>query len=431
MTKSKRVFVAGCFDGLHDGHLFLLKECKKLGELHVAINEDEDVKRRKGNNRPIYSNQVRMENLYKSGADFVHVFNGNDDLKKLISNLRPDYIVTGRQDYKLEEVVGYDICGQWGGTVINIPQSLGVSTTSKLTPNIHITGGAGFIGSNLVRYLNSFGIRPVIYDRLDNWKNLAGLDFKYGGKYCYEGSGILVHLGAKVDTTEVMSDDLWHNNVEHSLDLIKEWDGKIIYASSGAVYGNEEKDFTERIDGLKPMNAYAFTKWYLDRELFQIRSIKKPVYGLRFFNVYGPNEDHKGTMRSIVHRFVKKVAPLYIDNGVQLDKFGDKFWDRYWSIFADGKQARDCVHVEDVCSVIKFFIDNEPTSGIYNVGTGEATDFNTLAKLVQPNMDIKYSPLPDNLKDQYQFYTKADISKLRAAGYDKEFIKVEEGIKKL
>lgn len=289
---------------------------------------------------------------------------------------------------------------------------------------IIITGGLGFIGSGLIRLLNKDGIVPYVIERKDRigekWRNVAGLSFNlideppYGGLPC-----TIVHLGADVDTTAPMSRELWKNNVDYTLDLLetrRDYCGPIprfIYASSASVYGAEESNFAERLE-VKPLNAYAFTKWQLDNLLKD----KYNVYGLRFFNVYGPNESHKEGMKSLISR------ALDIKDGVfEIFKTGRED-------ISDGEQARDFIHLEDICRVIKYFIETEDNEGgLFNVGSGRATSFNEIADILK--LEKRYVDMPAAVKDQYQFYTRADLTKLRAAGYTEPFLTVKEGIDRM
>lgn len=308
-----------------------------------------------------------------------------------------------------------------------------------MTPSIHLTGGLGFIGSNLVRHLNARGITPYVYDRLEGerWRNVVGLSFHLRGKHELLGSGgilddTLIHLGADVDTTAPFTSDLWANNVTYSLNAVQRFEhGRVVYASSAAVYGAEESDFTERLYGLKPLNAYAFTKFALDQDLFGRApvAVVKECYGLRLFNVYGPNEEHKGEMASVVHKAISG----------QLARYGDCNTVKHWNLFkshragvADGDQQRDFVHVDDVCEVICHFALGEARErGVYNVGTGTARSFKELVTAIDPTLDIEYRDMPANLRDQYQYHTKADLTRLRAAGYTKSFMTLEEGVKRM
>ena len=205
--------------------------------------------------------------------------------------------------------------------------------------------------------------------------------------------------------------------------LLKELDSfhspTVIYASSGSVYGNEEMDFTERIDGLIPTNAYAFTKWSLDSNMHR----RPGAYGLRFFNVYGPREQAKGDMASLVHKGLAKEAPLYRDGQWKLFK-------SHRPDVRHGEQARDFVHVDDVCNVIWHFATTDQARGIYNVGSGTARTFNDLVTAVDPTLPIEYVDMPEVLRPQYQYHTKADLTKLRAAGYTEPFMTLEQGVEK-
>lgn len=291
--------------------------------------------------------------------------------------------------------------------------------------HVCLTGGFGFIGSNLIRLLNSKGIAPYVIEHKDRlakkWKNVTGLAFHLVDDVPYPGlPSTVVHLGANVDTTEGMSRELWENNVDYTLRLLekrREYCGPIprfIYASSASIYGAEDKDFTERVDGLKPLNAYAFTKWQLDSVLRDAPN----VYGLRFFNVWGPNEGHKGGMQSIIARAMEAK------NGVfEIFKTGRPD-------VKDGEQARDFIHVEDVCKVIWHFIETEDSAGgLFNVGSGRATSFNEIADALK--LEKRYIDMPESVKGQYQFYTCADVTKLRAHGYEAPFLTVAEGIARM
>ena len=288
-----------------------------------------------------------------------------------------------------------------------------------------VTGAFGFIGSNLVEALNRRGIVPYVIDKwkVDDpkWKNIRGLNFirideSEVGSLTLPGEKlVVVALGASVDTREGMSEALWENNVESVIRLSCHAD-KFIYASSGATYGLEENDFTERVVGLRAANPYAQTKLALDDYFYN----KDRTYGLRFFNVFGPREFHKGDMASLVTKGLLKQPPLYADGK--------------WHLFKHPSGlpiSRDFVFVGDVVKAIIHFVDtNGIKSGVYNIGSGESRSFESLVKAVE-DIPIEYVDLPDALKDQYQRVTKANLTKLReVAGYKEPFLTLEEGIEK-
>ena len=308
-------------------------------------------------------------------------------------------------------------------------------------PSICVTGGFGFIGSNFVAHLNSLGITPLVIENLSNagekWRNVIGLSFTLIARDEIPWGATVVHLAANVDTTEAFNGSLWDNNINYSLALHRETvsrGGRFIYASSAATYGAEESDFRERIDGLKPLNAYGFTKWQLDNALKD-----KQAIGLRFFNVFGPREGHKGRMASVVHNALTLKSPLYTP-AVEMSSrsIRTKSDLAHWSLFkshregvSNGDQCRDFIYCQDVCKIIHRAIFKEVPSGIYNVGTGVARTFNDLVKAVDPTLSVRYVDMPSDLHNQYQYRTCADISRLRTVlGYTAPFTTLEEGIAK-
>lgn len=299
-----------------------------------------------------------------------------------------------------------------------------------LNKSILLTGGFGFIGSNLIEFLNSHDIVPYIMEQTsligEKWRNVAGLRYKMlSDPNDLPKNPIVVHLGASVDTREPMNAGLWGNNYDLTLALHKVA-SKFIYASSAAVYGNESSDFTERVEGLRPTNAYAFSKWSLDNHFFGNGKRTAYTYGLRLFNVFGPRELHKGSSSSLVHKALTKSSHY------QSDSSGT-----YWSLYGSGSPSipndqhhRDFIYVEDVCNIIWHFIVNDPDQGAYNVGTGSSRTFSDILKIVDPSLEIRYSIMPPELHKQFQYYTKADLTKLRRVGYDGSFISLEDGIQK-
>ena len=264
----------------------------------------------------------------------------------------------------------------------------------------------------------------------EKWRNVVDCKFTLLNKNIFWNSKpnncILIHLAANVDTAEKMSNYLWDNNVNLTLKLVQmfsaEIGNKIIYASSASVYGAEEKDFSERINDLKPLNAYGFTKLQIDKELWDLTHI----YGLRFFNLYGSGENFKGNMQSVINQAINKTFPLY-----NKEKNCWQLFRSYRPDIKDGEQMRDFIYVEDVCDIIYHFMINDIKGGIYNIGSGIARSFNELVNIVDNNIPIKYVDIPENIREHYQYYTCSNNTKLhKIAKYNKEFIKLEDGIYK-
>jgi len=301
---------------------------------------------------------------------------------------------------------------------------------------IIVTGGAGFIGSNVVKQLNTEGITDVIIvDELgadDKWKNLIDLQYStfiHKNKFLQElpslAPNLIIHMGACSDTTETDADYLMNNNYEYSKeihDYCSITGCRLIYASSAAVYGNGKSDDSDKnVNDLMPLNMYGYTKKLFDQYVLKQ---KTNSVGLRFFNVYGPpREIHKGRMASVVYHAKKQIMST---GKVKLFK-------SYKKGVKDGEQKRDFVHVQDIVRVILWFKKHPKKSGIYNVGTGTARTFNDLAKAVFNAMKqktvIDYVDMPEGLNTQYQYFTQANITKLRRAGYTKKFLSIEQGTK--
>ena len=294
-------------------------------------------------------------------------------------------------------------------------------------PLIIITGGSGFIGSGLVRHLNDSGIdNLILVDDLgssDKWKNLTGKSFvdllhKDQLFEWLEGKGAeigaIVHLGACTKTTETNANYLLENNYRYSVKLAEyalKNDIRFVYASSAATYGDGELGFNDDLAGinsLKPLNMYGMSKQLFD--LWAKREgILNEIVGLKFFNVFGPNEFHKGRMSSaIVH-----VLPSILNEGVvRLFKSNDP------KNFADGGQMRDFIYVKDVVRMICAFLSSKVT-GIYNIGSGQASSWNELANAIFHAVGspprIEYIDMPTDLIGKYQNYTCADMRKTQAA----------------
>ena len=308
---------------------------------------------------------------------------------------------------------------------------------------IVITGGAGFIGSALVAALNKRQITDVlVVDQLgtdQKWKNLRNLSFAdYVEKDDFlemviEGKldapvEAVFHLGACSDTTEANASYLVKNNYEYSK-LLAQWatdaDIHFVYASSAATYGDGSAGFSDdeqKIENLKPLNMYGYSKQLFD--LWARRTgLSKKIVGLKYFNVFGPNEYHKGDMRSFV---VKAFEQINASGKVRIFK-------SYEDQYADGEQVRDFIYIEDAVNMTLFFLDNPQLSGLFNVGTGDARTWNDLVIAVfvamgrKPN--IEYIDMPTSIRNQYQYFTEADITKLRKAGYNKQTTPLEDAIK--
>ncbi len=312
---------------------------------------------------------------------------------------------------------------------------------------IVVTGGAGFIGSNLVAALDKRGERVAVSDWLgtdDKWRNLAKRDLEtivapenlmdflnyYAGDI-----EIIFHMGAISATTERDADKILENNFRLSRSLwlwCKDNDARFVYASSAATYGDGAAGFNddesiEHLATLRPLNPYGWSKHLFDRWVAKQKSRgdRGPTQcvGLKFFNVYGPNEYHKGSMRSVaeqVYPFAKR------DEAFQLFKSHNPK-------YQDGGQLRDFVWVGDCVNVMLWLLDHPKTNGLFNLGTGKARSFADLAKAVYAaagkEPKIAFRDMPEELRDKYQYFTEANMNKLRAAGYTAPFTSLEEGVR--
>lgn len=306
---------------------------------------------------------------------------------------------------------------------------------------IIVTGGAGFIGSCVVRSLNEAGCSDiVIVDNIsetDKWMNMRNkkyIKYVHKSKFLeelptYENVEAIVHMGAQSSTTERDFDYLWENNFEYTKALwnyCAEKHISFIYASSAATYGDGSLGFNDRmdIDKLLPLNGYGYSKQLFDLWVkHQAKSFPAQYCGLKFFNVYGPNEYFKGSMASMVfHGFnqIKETGKVKLFKSCNPN-------------YKDGGQLRDFVYVKDICKVIMWLLINKHVSGLFNVGTGRAQSFAELAEAtfhaleLEPN--IEYIDMPEKLRGKYQYYTKAEMSRLYDAGYPFEFMDVEKGVR--
>lgn len=307
---------------------------------------------------------------------------------------------------------------------------------------IVVTGGAGFIGSAVVWKLNQLGIdRIIIVDELgtdDKWKNLNGLnyaDFYHKDDFIdlitqsdlsFKVSSI-IHLGACSATTERDADYLMDNNVHYSQELAKyslEKGIRFIYASSAATYGDGSKGYNDdesKLSELSPLNMYGYSKHLFDSWIKRNGLINK-VAGLKYFNVYGPNEYHKGEMRSVVHKAFEQIR----DTGKV------KLFKSYLNDYKDGEQKRDFIYVKDAVDMTLHFWQNQEVNGIFNIGTGKAQTWielvTALFKAVGKPVNIEFIDMPEEIRDRYQYFTEANISKLRNCGYTNKIMSVDEGV---
>jgi len=311
-----------------------------------------------------------------------------------------------------------------------------------------VTGGAGFIGSNIVAALAARGAEVVVCDwwRSDErWRNVAKHEI---AEIVAPEDGLawlerhaksvqaVIHMGAISTTTETDVDLIVANNVKATLGLIQwctESQTRLIYASSAATYGDGAAGFDDTFSRpalarLRPLNAYGWSKHLVDRRIAvlveQARSLPPQWVGLKFFNVYGPNEYHKGSMQSVIAKnfaLVRTSSPLALFRSYRPD-------------YTDGGQLRDFIYVQDCADVVLWFLDHPEVSGLFNLGTGRSRTWLDLAYALfdaaeQPRK-IEFIDMPPGLIEKYQYFTEAKMAKLRAVGYDKPFTSLEDGIAK-
>lgn len=306
---------------------------------------------------------------------------------------------------------------------------------------IVVTGALGFIGSCLIQYLNELGYHDIVavddFSKTEKEKNLSGKtitlrversEYLTWQKENHLLTQFVFHIGARTDTTEFdtkIFDALNLNYSKEVWNLCVTYGLPMIYASSAATYGAGERGYNDdekSIPLLKPLNPYGASKQ--DFDVWALSQKQKPFFwaGFKFFNVYGPNEYHKARMASVIfHSFhqIRKTGEMKLFRSHRPD-------------FKDGEQLRDFVHVKDVVKVLTWFMEHRKHSGIYNLGTGEARSFNDLTRAVYKALSlpekIEYIDIPEDIRNTYQYYTRAEMQKLRQAGYTEAFYSLESGV---
>jgi ADP-L-glycero-D-manno-heptose 6-epimerase len=304
-----------------------------------------------------------------------------------------------------------------------------------------VTGGAGFIGSALVWALNRRGCDDIVVcDRLgtdEKWRNLTPLRFAEFVEAddlrlrlqsgALKNFDLILHMGACSSTTERDAGFLFRNNFEFTRDLA-EWalskSVRFVYASSAATYGDGSAgmaDDDSQLDNLRPLNMYGYSKHLFDLHAKRAGFLNK-IVGLKYFNVFGPNEDHKGDMRSLVH---KSFAHVQNENLIRLFK-------SYRKDFRDGEQKRDFLYVKDAVAMTLHLAANKKANRLFNIGSGEARTWIDLANSVFAALGkkpkIEFIEMPETIRDKYQYFTQADISRLRATGYKDKITSLENAV---
>lgn len=311
-----------------------------------------------------------------------------------------------------------------------------------MSRRVIVTGGAGFIGRNIVAALNARGEENiVVVDELgstEKWKNLVGLRYEdYLDKTDLrariredrlDGVRAILHMGACSSTTERDASYLADNNYRTTRELC-EWclthGARFVYASSAATYGDGSLGYSDDdtvTPTLRPLNMYGYSKHMFDLWALQ-KGLLGMIAGLKYFNVYGPHEDHKGEMRSVIHKAYGQIHDM---GEVRLFK-------SYKPEYRDGEQVRDFVYVKDAVDMTLYFLEHPEVSGLFNCGTGQARSWNDLVGAVFAAMglkpNIRYIDMPEELRGKYQYFTQADMAKVRAAGYGASFTSLEDGVK--
>ncbi|MBK7265352.1 MAG: ADP-glyceromanno-heptose 6-epimerase [Ignavibacteriales bacterium] len=308
---------------------------------------------------------------------------------------------------------------------------------------IIITGAAGFIGSAIVWQLNQEGINDILLvDSLgsdEKWKNLVNLkyidflDKKEFLTLIEQGTNFgdvqfIIHMGANSSTTEKDADHLVENNFRYTkvladYSLIKGI--RFVYASSAATYGDGSMGFEDNDEDclkIKPLNMYGYSKNMMDQWAYLTGALKS-IAGVKYFNVYGPNETHKGDMRSVVHKAygqIKSTGRVTLFKSLHPD-------------YKDGEQMRDFVYVKDAVKMTLFLARNKEINGLYNLGQGKARTWNDLVfsifNALEMDSKIEYIDMPEHLSPKYQYFTEANLKKIRSAGYDENLFTLEEGVR--
>jgi len=306
---------------------------------------------------------------------------------------------------------------------------------------IAVTGAAGFIGSYLVGYLNELGFENLVL--VDDFSSETKVNNLTGKKYLHKvhreqffdwlasHKGVIrymFHLGARTDTTEMdyavhkkwnldYSRKIWARCVQENIPLV--------YASSAATYGNGEfgyKDDHNIVNKLQPLNPYGRSKNEFDIWALEQKSAPPFWAGVKFFNVYGPNEYHKGRMASVIFHAFNQIK----------DKGSVRLFRSHNPDYKDGEQIRDFVYVQDVVKMCIWLMEHQPANGLYNIGTGTARTFKDLVNAIFTTLglpsDIEFIDTPLDIRDKYQYFTEADMSKIRDAGYAEPFITLEDGV---
>lgn len=307
---------------------------------------------------------------------------------------------------------------------------------------IAITGAAGFIGSYLVGFLNSLGYEKLVLvddfsipskqANLQHKKYLQLVDRNSFVEWCNNNKGTIqymFHLGARTDTTEMDYNVHVVLNLEYSKDI---WNIccaqniPLLYASSAATYGNGEHGYTDShdiVEQLQPLNPYGISKNEFD--IWALKETRQPPFwaGVKFFNVYGPNEYHKARMASVIMHAYKQIK----------EKGSVTLFRSHNAKYKDGEQIRDFIYVDDVVRMCTWLMEQQPANGLYNIGTGKARTFKDLVTAIfntlQLPVHIEYIDTPVDIRDKYQYYTQADMEKLLSAGYDKPIHSLEEGVR--